>query len=142
MPESLSIAFAASAADGLITARATPSATDVSGAPSAANNSVGVRNIFYVDTTAKTLNCMTLVNNGSGSGYGGGTAQPLVTDVASMSVLYGVNGGAGSVTGYWPASSVADWTTVKTVRVTLNFVNPNAAGATIPWVQTINLMNR
>jgi type IV pilus assembly protein PilW len=143
VPESISFAFATSANDGLITCQGhTVSAADIAAAPSTANGSVGVRNTFYVDATAKTLNCISAINGGTGSGYGGGTTQPLVTNVASMAVLYGVDGGAGSVTGYWPASGVTSWSSVKTVRVTLNFVNPNDTTATIPWVQTINLMNR
>jgi type IV pilus assembly protein PilW len=143
VPESLSIAFAASANDGLITCQGhTVTAADIAAAPLTANGSVGVRNIFYVDSAAKTLNCITLINNSTVSSYGGGDTQPLVTNVASMSVAYGVDGGAGSVTGYWPASSVSNWDSVKSLRVTLNFMNPNDATALIPWVQTINLMNR
>ena len=139
-PESLSMAFAASANDGLITCQGhTITAADIAAAPSTANGSVSVRNIFYVDSTANTLNCITLINNTTTSSYGGGLAQPLITNVSSMSVRYGV--GSGSVTGYWPASGVSDWTTVKSLRVTLNFVNPNST-TTIPWVQTINLLNR
>jgi len=136
--------FAASANDGLITCQGhTISAADITAAPSTANGSVGVRNTFYVDSTTKTLNCITQVNNGTGSSYGGGTAQPLVTNVASMSVAYGVDAGSGSVSGYWPASSVGtNWDNVKSIRITLNFVNPYDATATIPWVQTINLLNR
>jgi len=145
-PESLSLAFAASANDGLITCQGhTIVASDISGAPSPANNSVGVRHIFYVDTANKTLNCIAMVNGNTGSAYGGGTTQPLVTNVASMSVLYGVIGSSGlttSVVGYYPASGVTNWSNVKSVRITLNFVNPNDATATIPWVQTINLLNR
>ena len=142
VPESISMAFAASANDGLITCQGhTISAADIAAAPSTANGSVGVRNIFYVDTTAKTLNCISMVNNGTASTYGGGTTQPLVTNVASMTVLYGVDGGNGSVTGYYPASTVPTWASVQSVRITLNFVNPNNTAATIPWVQTINLMN-
>lgn len=143
-PESISMAFAASANDGLITCQGhTISAADITAAPSTANGSVGVRNTFYVDSTTKTLNCITQVNNGTGSSYGGGTAQPLVTNVASMSVAYGVDAGSGSVSGYWPASSVGtNWDNVKSIRITLNFVNPYDATATIPWVQTINLLNR
>lgn len=140
-PDTLSIAFAASANDGLITCQGhTISAADITAA-GGLNGSVGVRNIFYVDATAKTLNCIALVNDSTTSTYGGGTGQPLVTNVASMSVLYGV-GGTGGVTGYFDASTVPSWLTVKSLRVTLNFVNPNDATATIPWVQTINLMNR
>ena len=141
--DTLSLAFAASADDGLITCQGhTITAADIAGVPTPANNSVGVRHIFYVDTTAKTLNCIVKINNNTTASYGGGTTQPLVTNVASMALAYGVDGGAGSVTGYWPASGVTDWTKVKTVRMTLNFVNPNDTTSTIPWVQTINLLNR
>jgi len=35
-----------------------------------------------------------------------------------------------------------NWDNVKSIRITLNFVNPYDATATIPWVQTINLLNR
>jgi len=143
VPESLSMAFAASANDGLITCQGhTISAADIAAAPSTLNGSVSVRNIFYVDPTANTLSCITMINGGTGSTYGGGTAQPLVTNVASMSVAYGVDGGNGSVVGYWPAANVPIWSTVMSLRVTLNFVNPNNATTTIPWVQTINLLNR
>lgn len=142
-PESVSLAFAASANDSLITCQGhTISAADITAAPATANGSVGVRNTFYVDSTNKTLNCIVQVNNGTDSTYGGGTTQPLVTNVASMSVAYGVDAGSGSVSGYWPASGVSSWSTVKSVRITLNFVNPYDATATIPWVQTINLLNR
>jgi type IV pilus assembly protein PilW len=142
-PESVSMAFATSANDGLITCQGhTITAADITNAPSTANGSVGVRNTFYVDTAAKTLNCIVQVNNGTSSTYGGGTAQPLVTNVASMSVAYGVDSGSGSVSGYWPASSVTTWSSVKSVRITLNFVNPYDSTSTIPWVQTINLLNR
>lgn len=142
-PESISMAFAASANDGLITCQGhTVTAADIGSAPSTANGSVGVRNTFYVDSATKTLNCIVQVNNDTTSTFGGGTAQPLVTNVASMSVAYGVDTGSGSVSGYWPASGVSTWASVKSVRITLNFVNPYDATATIPWVQTINLLNR
>jgi type IV pilus assembly protein PilW len=142
-PESVSMAFATSANDGLITCQGhTIVAADITAAPSTANNSVGVRDTFYVDTTAKTLNCIVQVNNGTDSSYGGGTTQPLVTNVASMSVVYGIDGGSGSVSGYYPASGVTSWTSVKSVRITLNFVNPYDATQTIPWTQTINILNR
>jgi type IV pilus assembly protein PilW len=141
--DTFSMAFAASANDGLITCQGhTVSAADIAAAPSMTNNSVGVRNTFYVDTAAKTLNCIVQVNNGTASTYGGGTTQPLVTNVASMQVVYGVDGGAGSVAGYYPASGVTTWASVKSVRVTLNFVNPYDSSSTIPWTQTINILNR
>jgi type IV pilus assembly protein PilW len=143
VPESLSMAFAASANDGLITCQG----HTISAADTPPNGSVSVRNIFFVDPTAQTLNCITMINgqtsSASASVYGGGDSQPLVTNVASMSVAYGVDGGSGSVVGYYPASSPGlNWASVMSLRVTLNFVNPNDATKLIPWVQTINLLNR
>ena len=139
--DTISMAFAASANDTLITCQGhTIVAADIAAAPSVTNASVSVRNVFYVDATNKTLNCIAKINGGTSATYGGGAGTPLVTNVASMSVLYGVDGGAGSVAGYYTATNVTDWTTVKTARITLNFVNPNST-TTIPWVQTINLMN-
>lgn len=138
--DSLSLAFAASANDGLITCQGhTVVAADITAA-GATLVAVGVRNIFYVDKTAKTLNCVVMVN-GSTTATGAGTTQPLITNVQDMSLLYGVDGGGGSVAGYWPASGVSNWSAVKSVRVTLTFVNPNDSANPIPWVQTINVLN-
>ena len=65
-----------------------------------------MRNIFYVDATAKTLNCIALVNDSTTSTYGGGTAQPLVTDVGiDVGVVRRPAAPAG-VTGYFAASPV------------------------------------
>ncbi len=145
--DTLSIAFATSANDGLLTCQGhTIVAADITGAGSAAGGSVSIRDIFYVDATNKTLNCMVKVNGGTASSYGGGTGVPLISGVSSMTVVYGIDGGGGSVVGYYPASGITGtaplvWTNVKTARVTLNFVNPNDSTSTIPWVQTINLLN-
>ena len=145
--ESLSTAFAASANDGLMTCLGhTITAADIAAAPSAANGSVGVRNIFYVDASSNTLRCVALINGGASTSYGGSgdatTGLPLITNVTSMSVAYGVDTGTGSVSGYLPAASMtsANWSQVKAVRVTLNFINPNNSASTIAWTQTMNLM--
>ncbi len=145
--DTLSMAFAASANDGLLTCQGhTIVAADITAAGSAAGGSVGVRDIFYVDPTAKTLNCKVLVNNQNTASFGGGDGQPLISGVTSMTVTYGIDGGGGSVVGYYPASGITGsgiltWTNVKTARITLNFVNPNDSTSTIQWVQTINLLN-
>ena len=145
--ESLSTAFAASANDGLLTCLGHAiTAADIAAVPSATNGSVGVRNTFYVDASTKTLRCVVLVNGGISTSYGGSgdatAGLPLITNVASMSVAYGIDSGTGSVSGYLPAASVttASWPLVRAVRVTLNFVNPNNSASTIAWTQTINVM--
>ncbi len=106
-----------------------------------------IRNVFYVDATAKTLNCIAYANESTTTAPGA-VGAALVTGVASMDVLYAVDtDDTGTAYKYLPASSMTAtyWQNVRAVRVTLNFVNPNAslsgAPATIAWVQTINLMN-
>jgi type IV pilus assembly protein PilW len=68
-----------------------------------------------------------------------------------MSVLYAVDTSSpsdGIADTYMSAALVTSggyWNNVKAVRITLNFINPNATvtgqSTTIPWTQTINLMN-
>lgn len=74
------------------------------------------------------------------------TVIPLVSGVAGMSILYGVDTtGTGSVTKYQLASAVTAWPTVKTVRLTLAFNNPLAGQpgqvATINLTRTVPYMN-
>ncbi len=103
--------------------------------------------MFFVDTTKHTLSCTVYANNdNTGATAPGALAAPLVSNVSSMDVLYAVDtGGKGSADKYLTADllTTTTWKAVKAVRITLNFINPNAAAgsATIPWVQTINLMN-
>lgn len=140
VPESMSVAFAASANDGLITCQGlTLTATQIGSAAS-----VAVRDIFYVDPTTNTLNCIAEINGSTSATAGGGTAQPLITNVSSMAVLYGIDGGSGSVTGYLTPAAVQSgslWGSVISARITLTFVNPNASATPVQWVQTINLLN-
>jgi type IV pilus assembly protein PilW len=134
VPTSLSTVYQSASGDGRLTCQ---------GATNASGSNVTIRNTFYVDTTAHTLNCLV---TSTSSTLTAGTA-PLVSNVDSMSLLYAVDTDAdGSADKYLAASAVTDWSTVKAVRVTVNFINPNAAlgggqAATIPWTQTINLMN-
>lgn len=77
----------------------------------------------------------------------------LVDGVSNFKVVYGIDTtGNGSVTRYVPSTSVTDWTVVKTVRVTVTFINPlatNAAGqaiagqpATISFTRIVNLLGQ
>lgn len=134
--DTLSTVYATIGGDGLLTCQ---------GATYATGSTVSVRNTFYVDTANKTLNCKVDAPTSSSMSA---TAAPLVTGVASMSVLYNVNTSNSPTPAYqyYAAGSMtaALWPLVKSVRITLNFVNPNASlggNATIPWVQTVNLMN-
>jgi type IV pilus assembly protein PilW len=132
--ESLQTSFATLSTDNLISCLGTTYA----GAGTAV-----VRNIYYVDTTNKNLMCRVLVNNATTDTMAnGGTPQIVVPGISNMSVLYGVAAGSGSsqVTHYVPVASVGTWSTVKAVRVTLNFTNP-FGGADIVRTHTVNLMN-
>jgi hypothetical protein len=72
-----------------------------------------------------------------------GTVYLLVNGVASLTILYGMNTATGFE--YLPASSVSAWSEVKSINVTVQFVNPVAtiAGqpATVSMTQTFVLMN-
>jgi len=130
--DTLSTVFATAGGDGLLSCQ---------GSTFSGSGTTSVRNTFYVDTTTSTLNCK--VDSPTSSMTA--TAAPLVTGVASMTVLYNVNTGtvgSNPVYQYLPASSMTStyWGLVKSVQITLNFVNPNG-GSPIPWVQTVNLMN-
>ncbi len=137
----LSTSYTTADGDGVLTCQ---------GATNTTGGLVNVRNIFHVDAANKTLNCLVIANS-SPSGLttamaAGDTA--LVSNVASMDVLYGVDtDGTGTAYQYVAAGAMNAtlWTHVKSVRITLDFINPNAAQdpthPTIRWVQTINLMN-
>jgi len=81
---------------------------------------------------------------------GGATTTPLVGNVKSFSVMYGVDSaGVGNVDRYITADQVSAallWPQVKTVQISVSFINPYASEpgepATVDWMQTINLMNR
>jgi type IV pilus assembly protein PilW len=104
-----------------------------------------VRNVFAVNTATNTLGCV--YSTDGGATYvtdTGGQPFALVSNITSMSVQYGVDTDAdGNIDTYKAVGSVAagEWASVKAVRVTLTFINPNAAASPITWVQTINLMN-
>ena len=109
-------------------------------------------NQFSVDANGN-LQCI-LTTNGVVA-----AAVPLITGISSMQLYYGVQSNTTSTTksvdAYLDGATVtADglWASVKTVKVTLNFVNPltNASGtlqagqtqATIPFTRVIAVMNK
>jgi type IV pilus assembly protein PilW len=82
-----------------------------------------------------------------------GAQQPpveLVPGITNMTVLYGVQTGNGAATNsvdtYLNAAQVTNWSLVKSVQVTLTFVNPMATQpgqpATVTFMRTIDVMNR
>lgn len=92
-------------------------------------------NVF--DISGNTLRCA--VN--------GGNPQPLVSGVSDMQVLYGVDTtSSGSATAYVNAGAVANWNNVKSVRITLTFLNPLAAQAgqpaTVGFTKIVPVMNK
>ncbi len=135
----LSTAYATANNDGVLTCQG---GTNTTGA------TVFIRNVFYVNNTTHSLNCIVYANNALTPAPGASDAA-LVSNVSSMDVLYAVDTNSdGSADEYQTAAQLttpALWQAVKAVRITLNFINPNAATdtahPTIPWVQTINLMN-
>ncbi len=70
--------------------------------------------------------------------------QTLVNGLQSMTLLYGVDpAGTGSATQYVTAANVTAWSNVKSVKVTLNFVNPqNPSGPALPFIRVIGVMNQ
>jgi type IV pilus assembly protein PilW len=102
-------------------------------------------NQITVDTVTNSLTCTLWLN---------GTQQPtvaLVPGITAMSVLYGVESGNGvasnSVDTYLNAAAVTGfslWPQVRSVQVTLTFVNPMAAQpgqpATVNFMRTIAVM--
>ncbi|MDE2081848.1 MAG: PilW family protein [Burkholderiales bacterium] len=80
---------------------------------------------------------------------GGTTTNPIVGNVSSFSVLYGVDtNGLGTAYSYLPASAVtaAQWRLVRTARIAIAFKNPFAGQSgqppTVSWTQIISLLNK
>jgi len=131
-PESLSTRYASDGTDTLMNC--------VGGALAKGT----VRNVFYVDTASSALVCTYSIDGGAWV-TDGGKPFALVSNVKSMSVLYGVDTNAdGSVDKYLApaAMGATQWGDVHSIQVTLNFLDPvNKANAAVTWLQTINLMN-
>ena len=103
-------------------------------------------NLFSLN--GNTLQCTVTVNGGAA------TTQPLVTGVSDMQVLYGVDttgSSSGSVTQYLTKTQIdagingSNWANVKSVRITLSFVNPlsgPAGVAPISFTKIVPVMNK
>lgn len=112
------------------------------GAIQGCSSSITSNNVLYTNTfrvSGGNLEC-TQTQNGTT------TTTPMVSGVAGMTVLYGVDpGNTGSVTAYVTASSVTNWLAIKTVNITLQFTNPLAGQpgqpATVPFSRTIAVMS-
>lgn len=131
--ESLQTAYATINTDGLISCIG----TTYTGATTHT-----VRNIYYVNAATKSLMCRVLLDGqGTDAMTNGGTPQVLVTGVSAMTVLYGIApAGTQQVNSYVGAAAVTSWSTVKAIRLTLNFTNP-FGGADLVRTHTINVMN-
>lgn len=122
-PDTLSVRF-----------RSNPAAAGV-GAIQGCSSSITTTNTLYTDTFSVSGGNLVCTQNG-------GAATPLVAGVSSMTVLYGVDpANTGSVTGYVPASGVANWSSVRTVNITLQFTNPPSQPAIMNFSRTIAVMN-
>jgi type IV pilus assembly protein PilW len=110
----------------------------------------GFVNTFSVDTVNKNLQCQLTVSGGTP------TTVTLINGVTNMQILYGVQTNTSvtnnSIDTYLDATVVTDWTVVKSVKITLTFVNPmygNAPGqttlgntpATINFTRIITVMS-
>jgi len=126
---SFSVRYAAAASESLATCIGMSSGTAI-----------------YVDTYSvstdgtHTLNCTETVNGVAAK------TQSLVAGVYRMRVWFGVDSkGDGSAYQYLAADGVANWNLVKSVQVTLDFINPlrgqPSQPDTIPFTRTIALMN-
>ena len=100
------------------------------------------KNVMYTDTYSVTNNILTCTENGA--------TYNLVNGISGLTVLYGIGStanapatgataGVASVNTYVPASSVgSNWRLVKTVQVSLNFVNPLAGQPNQPAILTFS----
>ncbi len=75
-------------------------------------------------------NLMRATYQGGQAGQGGGwTAVPLVPGVDNLQILYGIGDGT-SITNYFPASNVTDWTKVDAIRLGFLIEGDKGSGAT------------
>jgi type IV pilus assembly protein PilW len=79
-------------------------------------------NTFSIDTVNKNLQCQLTVNGGAA------TTVVLINGITNMQIYYGVQTNTGvtgnSIDTYLDSTAVTDWTAVKSVKITLTFVNP------------------
>lgn len=102
-------------------------------------NNTGTVAVIWVNSFAVNA------NNELVCSVNGNTALPLISNVASMTVVYGVDTDSdGSADTYLPANLITSgglWLAVISVKVTVNFVNISNVGSAPSLTQTVNLMN-
>jgi type IV pilus assembly protein PilW len=88
-------------------------------------------NKFQIDVANQTLVCLLTVSGGTPN------SVVLINGITNMQIYYGVRTNTGvtsnSVDTYLDSTAVTDWTAVKSVKITLTFVNPlygNSPGQT------------
>jgi type IV pilus assembly protein PilW len=138
----------------------------ISGTSSTGSGSSDTINIRYVSASGSGLmNCLGGTNTSSGNAtwinsyavntshqltcsVNGATPVPLVDNISSLSILYGVDSGSGQTDTYMTADQVSAaglWSNVHTVQFSLSFLNPLSTPGTTSampstWVQTISVM--
>ncbi|PRC91020.1 PilW family protein [Solimicrobium silvestre] len=139
--DSLNVYYQSSGNDGVINCQGQPATT-------------GTSTVFINSFTINSKNELVCAVTPIISGTTGSTTSALVlaSNVASMTILYGVDVlGTGTTSSYLTAtalnnSSPSLWPNVRTVQITLNFYVANvfnlatAPTTTTAWVQTINIM--
>jgi type IV pilus assembly protein PilW len=116
------------------------------------DNETGATNYFGATFSVNASN--QLVCNMT-TGNGAAVPYPLVNNVSSLSILYGVNsGGTGNnVDSYVTAAQVTDWSSVMSVQITITFINLMASTtnrqvgqgneqATVAFTRTVALMSK
>jgi type IV pilus assembly protein PilW len=135
--ENITVRFTTNSGDGMLNCQ---------GGTNTSGGAVEYDNVFAVDNTNHQLTCT--VNNG--------TVAALINNVQSVTVLYGVNtttiipfDNSGAVDAYLTSSQMTNptyWTNVRTVKVTITFINPLAGQpgqpATIAFTRIIGLKAR
>jgi type IV pilus assembly protein PilW len=98
-------------------------------------------NTFSIDANGN-LQCQLIVNGGAP------TTVPLISGLKNMQIYYGVQTNTSvsnnSVDAYLDATAVAAgpfWSSVKSVKVTLTFVNPLNTPATVSFTRIITVMS-
>lgn len=133
-PDTVSVRYMASAAGST----SSDSIMDCNGGT---NSSTTLSAIYVNKFAVNSQNELTCTVNGA-------TARSLVGGVSNLAVLYGVDpDGNGSINQYLSASNMTSalWPTVRSIKVTLTFLNPLAGqpgqAATLPFTRIISLMN-
>ncbi|WP_051710464.1 PilW family protein [Andreprevotia chitinilytica] len=109
-------------------------------------------NAFTVQTVNGTSMLTCALGTNAAAPTASTSANPLVDGIQSMKVTYGVDTtGNGSVTQYVDASSVTDWTSVRSAQLVLVFTNPlyntaainnNGQPSTVKLTQIVRLMGK